>query len=291
MSIVRNLSRAGFAALALAALAVPASAATFVFNGAGGDPFSIKSQGLTTENNTWAGTNESTWGWGYVTSIENPLTSVVQWQQDNPLFGNARLSFMLYGIADISTPPGGVNGFQVYSKGCTGGPCDGFIHGDFYLDNSTATGGTNPSFSTLTTADRTGFNQLTGVTDGTLFMSVVLRPGHILDNLSTPQDESEATLFQDVSGATLPANGNGFFFADCVAGPGCAYFGNDALLDELASVFTLNGISPTDPRGRNGWGGFINDPINGVVNAPTPGSLALFGAALVGLATIRRRAA
>ena len=91
----------------------PAQAVSFVYSGAPGDAFSMKIQGVTTEANTHAGSDETTWGWGYVTSIENTSTFGTLWQQNSPLFGNATLAFMIYGIADLSIVPGGNGGIAV----------------------------------------------------------------------------------------------------------------------------------------------------------------------------------
>lgn len=280
------------AAIALSAglHSTPANAVSFVYAGSPGDAFSMKIQGVTTEANTHPGSDETTWGWGYVTSIENTTTFGTVWQAGSPLFGSATLAFMIYGIADLSIVPGG-NGVQIYNVGCTGGgtSCDGKIHVDFYLDDFVA--GTNPGPGTLTIADRTGFSSLNQITtDGTLFMRWEFTPGGILDNGSTPIDESIATLFQDVTAATLPASGLGFFDADCVAGPGCNIFGNALLTNELQGDFTLSGIdSPTDPRRVNGWAGVINDPVTGFIAAPVPATAIVFGTSLLGLIALRRR--
>jgi hypothetical protein len=173
MKTIRLLLPAAAAFALTAGLhSTPAHAVSFVYSGAPGDAFSMKIQGVTTEANTHAGSDETTWGWGYVTSIENTTTFGTVWQQSSPVFGNATLAFMIYGIADLNIIPGGFNGAQIYNIGCTGGSCDGKIHVDFYLDASNATGGTNPGPAAggLTTADRTGFDSLNQITtDGTLF--------------------------------------------------------------------------------------------------------------------------
>lgn len=292
--IVRIVALGALAGLPVAG---PADAVSFVYSAAPSDPFSLKFQGVTTEFNTAAGSNETTWGFGYVTSIENSTTFSTIWQQDSAAFGNARLGFVIYGIADLNIIPGGTFGQQIYNVGCTGGACDGKIHVDFYLDASSATGGTNPGSGVggLTTADRVGFGAVNQIsTDGTLFMQWELTAGHILDNpdpgTNGDQDESISTLFQDVSAATLPAAGRGFFFADCVAGPGCGIFGDADVIDELAGNFTLAAISSiTDPRFANGWRGAVNDPVAGLIAAPAPATLVVFGSALIGLAGLARR--
>ncbi|MBL8698488.1 MAG: hypothetical protein JNK67_08950 [Alphaproteobacteria bacterium] len=294
MQYLGRFIRAGALGAVLALpLAPAADAAFFIYNASPGDAFSLKFQGVTTEFATTALSNETTWGWGYVTSIENSSTFGTIWQQDNAAFGNARLGFMIYGIADLSIVPGGTFGQQIYNVGCTGGSCDGKIHIDFYLDSSTATGGTNPGATAggLTTADRTGFGSLNQITtDGSLFMKWELTAGHILDNPDTGLiDESVSTLFQDVSAATLPARGRGFFFADCVAGPGCNIFGDSDLIDELAGQFTLAPIVSPDPRFANGWRGAVNDPVEGFIAAPVPATVVVFGTALICLAGLGRR--
>lgn len=296
MSTNRWARRLGLAVAMLGAGTVAQAAPAFVYTGIPGETFRVKFTGVTTESNTTAGSNETTWGWGYVSDIRNDATNAAKWLPENPTYGNATISYMLYGIADLSIVPGGVNGFNIYNIGCSGGSCDGKIHIDFYIDDAA---GTNPTFDALTPGNRTGFNSLTGVTDGNLLMRWVLTPGGVLDDLSTVVDESQATLFQDVSGQTLPATGSGFFYADCVDGEGCdklapgltAFPGG--VLAELFGKFTL---IPTDPNGTiraAGWEGLINDPVLGVT-VSEPNAIAVFGAgllALVGFTYLGRRRA
>jgi hypothetical protein len=173
----------------------------------------------------------------------------------------------------------------LYNSGCTVGPnCDGKIHIDFYLDNTTANGGTNPGFSGPTgvkASDRVG-NTLDGLTDGQLLMSWVFVPGIVVGDPTT-------TLFQNVSALTLPAKGDGNFLADCVAGIGCAQFAKGTQLNgaDFAAQFTLLDTSNT-PEGANGFLGRTSDPVNAVA-VPEPASLALLALGFAALAGTRRR--
>jgi len=285
--------RLGLAVAMLGAGTVAQAAPAFVYTGIPGETFRVKFNGATTESNTTAGSNETTWGWGYVADIRNDLTNAAKWLPENPTYGNATISYMLYGIADLRTAGNSSNGFDIYNVGCTGGPCDGKIHIDFYIDDA---GGTNPTFSALTPASRTGFDSLTGVTDGNLLMRWVLTPGGVTDDPATLLiDESQTTLYQDVSGVTLPATGSGFFYADCVDGEGCEKLGPGLTafpggpIAELFGRFTLNFTSGAVLDA--GWEGLINDPVVGVTVAE-PNAMAVFGAgllALVGFTYMGRR--
>jgi len=231
---------------------------------------------------------ETTFGAGYVTQIvdkNNPSTTYWMTGQNNQT-----ISFFLYGIADKSSAPNGT-GFNLNNIGCTAPAdgCDGSIHIDFYLDNTTATGGTNPAFfgpGGVGPSARCGTACLPGITDGSLLMSWVLAPG------GSPTDPL-ATLFQDVLSLTLPTNGLGDFLANCVAGPECALF-NTAVIPDPTTGATANFFGQftlqTPPPGTitNGWGGLISDPVLTSV-IPEPATLTLFGAGLLGLGALRLR--
>jgi hypothetical protein len=234
---------------------------------------------------------ETTFGGGYLNQIiddKNPTTTY--WSSGQ---NNQTVSFFLYGIADKSSAPNGT-GFNLNNIGCTAPAdgCDGKIHIDFYLDKTTATGGTNPNFLGSTPpvvkpTDRTGFSTLPGITDGSLLMSWVLTPG------ASPTDPL-ATLFQSVLSLNLPTNGLGDFLANCVSGPECALFNTAAIPNPTTGVkanffgqFTLQ----TPPPGTvtNGWQGLISDPVLTSTAVPEPATLTLFGAGLLALGSLRLR--
>jgi hypothetical protein len=296
MNVKRTLL-ATAAVVGLATLGTPGANATpidtsaFSLGGFTGQ-VDIKYAGFTAENagtvgtgpNGGSGGKETTFGAGFITSItESGNPANVLWQQGQ---AHQTLSYMLYGIADASiTPVSG--GFQIKNVGATTNPfgsADGHIHLDVYLDNTTATGGTNPGFTGaggVKASDRTSTNAMTGagagITDGVLFMSIEFVPGII------PSDPTE--LLQTVSSQTLPATGNGAFDAECVSGPGCALFSDPSAPDFLGQ-FTL--ATTNAALQSNGWFGDTFDPITANV-IPEPGTVVVLGFSLVGLAGALRR--
>lgn len=247
-----------------------------------GGPIDWKLNGYTTEGGTLYG-NESTWGIGNITSLQdaNTLNNVWSSGQDGDY-----LYYMIYGIADLSTTSGGTYGNNIYNIGATGGSGpDGMIHIDIYRTHTLF------NFGTATTAGRTAFDAFTGITGGMPYLRLVLVPGGIADDPSTPLvNESTATLFQDVNSTTLPASGQGFFYAEVVGGSAASKWDTNGFLSGAADFngrFTL-----TPNMGRQGlnqqFPGYINDPI--MSNAISePMSVALAGLGLVGLAAMRRR--
>lgn len=240
-----------------------------------------KLNGYTTEGGTQYG-DESTWGIGSITSLQdaNTLNNVWSSGQDGDY-----LYYMIYGIADLSITSGGIYGTNIYNIGATGvsGP-DGKIHIDIYRTH------TQFNFGTATTADRTAFDAFTGITEGTPYLQLVLVPGGIVDDPSTPQDESTATLYQNVTSATLPASGQGFFYAEVVGGSAASKWDTNGWLAGDADFYGRFTLTPNE--GRQGlnqeFPGYINDPI--MSNAISePMSVALAGLGLVGLAAMRRR--
>lgn len=281
-----------------AMLGAASSAQAFSLGGYQG-PINVKFSGYTTEFNT-AGGNETTWGAGFLTTIHefgNPAN--VLWSNS----GSEQIGYMIYGIADASIT--GTGPYDIYNVGCVGGSCDGKIHLDLYLN---PTGG---SFSDTTAAglsigDRGPWDTMAGITDGISLAKFVMVPGiQGVDDVGTLFDEISADMVQHVSATTLPATGDGNFYADCVAGSGalCDMMDTDMLpvsnpynpssTADILGKFTLSPVAATTPFGgpnglwTNGWRGDTFDPITGFV--PEPGVIGLMGAGLVSLAGFARR--
>ena len=212
-----NLRHALLGAVAAGAFGLAASSASAGAISQVAGPFEIKYNGVTTED--WKGGtigsttitngNESTFGIGEITTIQNTNNGSFLFV-DNLIPTGQRIFFVLYGIADAQI--NGSGPVDIYNVGCTGGSCDGKIHVDFYaVPNAT------PDVRNLADTNRTGFSTFTGITDtGTKIMQWVLEPGAHADLGDGGFDESTASLFQTVSSSSLPATGGGNFFASCV---------------------------------------------------------------------------
>ena len=255
----------------------------------------VKLGGLTTETQRTAGTDETTWGVGYLESIAS-FSNLSKWTSGTT---DGYLYYMLYGVADLSIIPVPGGGVDIYNVGATGGVADGKIHLDLYWSATQIP--TIDQFKTANPADRTGFDSyslLSGL--GPAYLQLTFG-GDIQqdDRAETAEDETTATLVQRATSATLPASGEGFFFLDVVGGTDAAHwdtngqdFGHD-----MSGNFTLR---PNYGPGRNPnctleqvtagicFAGLINDPII-TSKVPEPGSLALFGLGLAGIAGLRRR--
>lgn len=262
-------------AAAALGLAATAASATTLNNVSGAIDWKVS--GYSTEDANAFGSNESTFVIGAVNTLKSGVNNV--WSQGE---GGEYLYFIMYGIADLSSSSGGPFGTNIFGTGATGGDADGKIHIDIYKH-------TGLGLSTFNLGDRTAFDQFTGITDvGTLFLSLELVAGGIQDDPSTPEDEAaDATLFQNATGLTLPALGQGFFYAAATGGTNQYQWDTNGFLTggaDMLGAFTLT------PSGIEEFPGEINDPIKSTA-IPEPGSLALLGLGLAGLGALRRRKA
>jgi hypothetical protein len=296
MSKTPRVLALGAAAALLGGLTTAHAAPAFIYTGTPGSEFEMKFSGRTTETSPLPAVGsglETTWGIGYVNEFQNKNNpSEKFWQSSVPGFGNATITYMIYGIADAQVS-GTAPNINIYNVGCTVGPaCDGKIHIDFYIDEA-GPGGTNPSFTDPANgaAARVG-TTVNHWTDDTFLMSWELVPGVVpSDDPGTLFDERDTVLLQTVTSESLPATGVGVFFANCVAGPGCAILGvtpttwTDLGNPVVADLFGRFNLSTTTAAEQAvGWLGDTFDPVRGVTAVPAPAAAAVLGFALLGLA-------
>ena len=278
----------GFAAVS--ASATPLDALTGNLN--------IKLTGLTTEANTAAGTNETTWGVGSISQILGTGGQVWNFGSSDGTY----LYYMIYGIADQNIVENSTGTFNIYNIGATGGVADGEIHLDIYRSNVNLLELTS-NFN-ASPAQRTGYDSFSLFAGMEKYLEVVFSEGKQLVDVeggtNADADETLATLVQTATSATLPAAGEGQFFGDVVGGTAAAQWDtNGQFGHDLDGKFTLstNGAadgsgtcSPTEVANNTCFTGLINDPIR-ANKVPEPGSLALLGLGFAGLAGLRRRRA
>lgn len=260
-----------------------------------------KLSGLTTESNTWAGTNETTWGVGAVTQLTSATGTWFAGASDGYY-----LYYMIYGISDLNIVSNNGANFDIYNIGATGGVADGEIHMDIY--RTTTQIPAIDQFFNADPADRTAFDMYSAFAAlGPAYLEVVMGAGKqtvdvtgsVVD-LDPLADETMATLVQHTFSQSLPTSGQGEFFADVVGGTAAAkwdtngQFGHDFDAKYTLSVngdtFGTGTCTDAQIASNDCFAGYINDPIRSKA-LPEPGTLALVGLALTGLAISRRRKA
>lgn len=239
------------AAFALGATSIGASAIPL---GAVSGSANWKLNGLTTETSLWAGTNESTWGIGSITSISS-LSGI--WNAGSS--DGTYLYYIIYGAADANiigtrnaAGSGAPTDFTIYNEGATGGDADGFIHIDMYQSNVQI-----PSidqFFSVNPTQRNAFDMhplLAAL--GPAYLELVMAPGKVA--IAAPAatnglicagllpfetcetvlgyDETNSVLKQETKGTTLPTTGKGDFFANVVGGTAAAKWNSNGFCSKL----------------------------------------------------------
>jgi hypothetical protein len=256
----------------------------------------IKLVGLTTESNTNTTTNETTWGIGAITQIGG--TGGQTWTAGTS--DGTYLYYMLYGIADQTVIfNAATNKYDIYNIGAAGGVGDGLIHLDIYRTTTRMID--IDSDLNASPLGRTGYDSYAQFAAlGPAYLTTTFVAGKGTDVASTAADESLATLVQSASNAVLKAGieGDGKFYADVTGGTaytqwntnkqGGADFDGSFTLKTNGDSFGSGVCTDAQIETSACFTGLINDPIR-ANKIPEPGSLALFGLALAGLAGVSRR--